>query len=153
MWTLNECEIKFREWLDQKELPYLFIEQSPDSFATLFKYITKRPDYLIVLPSIALIAVDAKERKLHESYETYVLDENDDIKKLTSFQRIFRIPVWFAFSNQGSAYRTWYWISLTEVLEKMPMKESEKYGQFRAIDIKHCITIGWEDGLEKLFRF
>ena len=46
-----------------------------------------------------------------------------------------------------------YWISLTEVLEKVPMRESERYGQFRAIDIKHCITIGWEDGLEKLFRF
>ena len=150
---MNERETKFREWLDNKGYPYLFIEQSPDSFATLFKNITKRPDYLIVLPSIAMIVVDAKERRLHEDYETYVLDEKDEIKKLTSFQRIFRIPVWFAFSNQGCVYHTWYWISLTEVLEKVYMRESEKYGKFRAIDIKNYITIGWEDGLEKLFRF
>jgi len=151
---LNECENKFQEWLDHKKLPYLFIEQSPESFATFFRNITKRPDYLIVLPSIVLIAVDTKERKLHESYENYILDEKEEIIKLTSFQRIFRIPVWFAISNKESAYRTWYWISLTEILEKVPTKKSKKSGErFRAINIKDCITIGWDDGFEKLFKF
>jgi len=79
-----------------------------------------------------------------------VLDE--EIKKFTSFQRVFRIPVWVAISNWSCAYRTWYWISLSEILEKIPVSNSEKFGEFRAIDIKDCITVGWEDGFDKLFR-
>lgn len=33
----NVCEKKFQEWLDEKKYPYIFIDQSRDTFLTLFR--------------------------------------------------------------------------------------------------------------------
>ena len=85
----------------------------------------------------------------------FTLDEKNDIIKYSSFERIFRVPVWFVFSNKNFAYRKWYWIRLTGVIEKAPVRTSSKgkKDQFRAINIKDCITVGWEDGLQRIFNF
>ena len=46
----NEAELKFKEWLDSKGYPYLYIEQSPELFATFFRDVeVKRPDFLILV--------------------------------------------------------------------------------------------------------
>ncbi len=40
-----------------------------------------------------------------------------------------------------------------EIQEKVPVKQSSKSGEpFRALDIKNCVTIGWDGGLDRLFR-
>lgn len=64
--------------------------------------------------------------------------------RYSSFESIFRIPVWFAISNEDFAYRTWYWISLTKIIENTPVSTSgtEKKDLFRAVNIKDCITVG-----------
>jgi len=72
----NVCEKKFQEWLDEKKYPYIFIDQSKDTFPTLFRNIeTKRPDFLLVLQQIGMIAVDVKERTINPTYEDFTLDE------------------------------------------------------------------------------
>ncbi|MFX1568996.1 MAG: hypothetical protein ACFFCV_11595 [Promethearchaeota archaeon] len=151
--TLNEVELKFQEWLDSRNYGYLFIEQSPETYASLFRNITaKRPDFLIILPSIGLIAVDIKYGQMNENYEDFILDEKKELMKYASFERLFKIPIWLAYSNEGCRYRTWYWISLSEIQEKVPTKISGKsHEPFKAINIKDCITIGWNDNLSRLF--
>ena len=142
----------FRQWLEEKEYPYTYIDQSFGTFAASFKNITKRPDYQIVLPSIGLIAVDVKERKFYELFQNFTIDERE-INKLSSYERIFKIPVWFAISNGNSAFTTWYWISLSYIIEQMPVRENHNTKEnFRAIDIRDCITIGWDDDLGKLLK-
>ncbi len=149
--TLIYSEQHFQQWLEAKKYQYVYIEQSIETFATFFKGITKRPDYFIVLPSIGLIAVDVKERKYYVDFQNFTIKEME-IFKLSSFERVFKIPVWIAISNKNSGFSTWYWISLTNIIETIPLKtNSESKEKFRAIDIKRCITIGWNDNLGKLF--
>lgn len=149
--TIFHSEQLFQQWLEAKKYPYVYIEQSLETFATFFRGITKRPDYFIVLPSIGLIAVDVKERKYYIDFQNFTINELE-IKKLSSFERAFKTPVWVAISNESIGFTTWYWISLTRIVEKMPLKvNSNSNEEFRAIGIKNCITIGWNDNLGKLF--
>lgn len=151
--VLTTAEMKFQEWLEHKRYPYVNIEQSRETFSKLFRGKVKRPDFLVLIDSVGLLAVEVKDKELYEEYETFAVDEKGEIQRLLIFERSFRIPVWFAFSNVGVGYRTWYWISLSEVLEKIPTNVSKKSGEeFRGVPIKECITIGWDDGLWKLFR-
>ena len=148
---IYHSEQLFQQWLEAKKYPYVYIEQSLETFATFFKGITKRPDYFIVLPSMGLIAVDVKERQYYIDFQNFTINELE-IKKLSSFERAFRIPVWVAISNKSIGFTTWYWISLTRIVENVPLKvNSSSNEEFRAIDIKNCITIGWNDNLGKLF--
>lgn len=149
--TLLYSEQQFQQWLEDKRYPYLFIEQSIDTFPSLFRGETKRPDYFVILPSIGFIAVDVKERKYYADFKNFTINELE-ITKLLSFERMFKIPVWLAISNEHIGYTTWYWISLSKIIEKVPLKiNSCSKEEFRAIDIKKCITIGWNDNLSKLF--
>lgn len=149
--TIFHSEQLFQKWLEAKKYPYVYIEQSLETFATFFRGITKRPDYFIVLPSIGLIAVDVKERQYYIDFQNFTINELE-IKKLSSFERAFKTPVWVAISNESIGFTTWYWISLTRIVEEMPLKvNSSSNEEFRAINIKDCITIGWNDNLGKLF--
>ena len=151
----NLAEAKFKEWLEEKGYPFLYIEQSKDFFATFFKNTgVKRPDFLILVKGLGLIAVDVKNRELQQEYETFVIDEEKDIKKLIAFDRIFRIPVWLAISNEANAFRTWYWITLSEVVEHVQiLRRPSDNNQFRAIPITMFRTIGWDDNIGDLFQF
>ncbi len=150
----NEAEERFKEWLEHKGYPYLYIEQSPDLFASFFRDTgVKRPDFLILVRGLGLIAVDVKSRELQREHETFIIDEEKDISKLIAFERIFRIPVWLAISNKAYAYRTWYWITLSEIVEKVDKRRSSLDGnEFRAIPIKMCRTIGWDNHIGEIFQ-
>ena len=151
----NLAETRFKEWLEYKQYPYIYIAQDPQAFSTFFKnFNVKRPDFLILVPGLSIIAVDVKDRNLYSQHESFIIDEERDLNKLLAFERIFRIPVWLAISNQEVAYRTWYWISITEVFEKIPSKVSSHDNRnFRPIPITMCKALSWEDTFSKLFQF
>lgn len=116
----------------------------------LFTDRLRRPDFIVPIPGIGSILVDVKERELKERFGTVVLDEAD-VQKYVQLQKDFKLPVWFAFTIQGAAFTTWYWISLDDVLEKVKINDSGKSGQpFRGIPLTLCKTLGWSDGLSKL---
>lgn len=73
--TLLHSEKLFQQWLDTKEYPYLYIEQSIETFASLFRGITKRPDYFVILPSIGFIAIDVKERQYYNVFQNFTINE------------------------------------------------------------------------------
>jgi hypothetical protein len=58
-------EKEFNCWLKDNELSYLYIEQSKSTFSTLFKGNVKRPDFLLLLESIGMLAVDVKNYTLY----------------------------------------------------------------------------------------
>lgn len=129
----KEAEKKFREWLDLETIPYLFIEQSPETLTKYFKGNgIKRPDFLVILKNIGTIAVDVKRR---EPKPSYILGEEDEINKYLNFERITRIPVWLVFGHPSNGkYKSWHWISLSKVLEYEkypPIKEG--MGNYRKI--------------------
>jgi hypothetical protein len=130
----KEAEKKFMEWLNSESIPYLFIEQSPETLTKYFKGNgIKRPDFLVILKNIGTIAVDVKRKNPQPNY---ILGEEDEINKYLNFERITRIPVWlvFGYPSQNGQYKSWHWISLSKILEyeKYPPAK-EGMGDYRKI--------------------
>ncbi len=150
----NTAEKKFKEWLEYKQYSYIYLDQGFDTFSSLFKNTVKRPDFFVLIDGIGLIAVDIKSRKkaneyYHDGY--FNLNETGDTQKLLAFERRFKISVWIVFSVEAVNYLNWYWISLSEILEQTTVIEAKDKSPFRSIPLKAFKTIGWDDGLFKLF--
>ncbi len=153
---INKSEKEFMKWLNMKGYPYLYIEQSTGTFSSFFKNLSKRPDFLVVVKNFGILAVDVKERSMSSGsgWANFTLDEENDVKKYIEFERVTRLPVWFVFCKPEEHYKTWYWISLSMVLE-CPLKEnSSTKEKFRAINVSDCIIIQVNkgDGLSRLME-
>ena len=136
----NTAEKKFKEWLEHKQYSYIYLDQGFDTFSSLFKNKIKRPDFFVLIDGIGLIAVDIKSReKVNEYYndEYFNLSEIKDTQKLLAFERRFKIPVWIVFSLEAANY-SWYWISLSEMLEQTYVIDAKNNTNtpFRSIPLK-----------------
>lgn len=145
MTQLETCEIKFKEWLDEKNYGYLHISQDVATFSNFFRDLMKRPDFLIVLPSISIIAVDVK---YYTKYRDFIFDEKE-VKNFSTFERYLRLPVWYAIAA-SKRFATWYWISNSEVLER-GIRKSSKTGYFYAISPKTTKQVAPDDSIAKIF--
>jgi len=143
------AEKKFKEWLDKKGYPYLYIEQSKETFPEFFKGLSKRPDFLVIVKNFGIIAVDIKERKDYN----FTLDEAEEVEKYIEFERLTRLPVWFVFCTRDN-YETWYWIPLSQVLSCEQKENSSSGAKFRVIKPNECIIIqlNKNDGLSRLIE-
>ncbi len=151
----RNAEKKFKEWLDKNNIPYLYIQQDQETFSSAFKgyFGGKRPDFMILLPNLGFILVDVKYKKISETYKTFPLD-SDETKKYSSLQRRFNLPIWYALSNEGVDYETWFWIPVSKVLEegRNPKFRSGKSNMdFFAIPLSQFIQIAMDDSLDRLF--
>jgi hypothetical protein len=151
-------ESKLNQWLNAIGISYLYINQSPDTFANLFNASLKRPDFLLLLESVGLIAVDAKNRELHYNDKTrqpeYSLPFELELKRVMTFERLFRIPVWYAYLSEepGELGSTWYWISALKALEVGVIKKNG-YTQedFLVIERRHFERVERNEDLGKLY--
>ena len=143
---MTESEKAFKKWLDDRNYPYMYIEQSKETFSAFFRGISKRPDFLLIVKNFGIIAVDVKERR-----KSFTVDEKDEIEKYVEFERITRIPVWFVFCREKD-YENWYWIPLSKVLNID--KKRSKIGYFRPIRESDCIIIqkAKGDGISRLIE-
>ncbi len=148
----NQSEQKFKEYMDEKECYFYFIDQSQETYAHQFNNDVKRPDCCIMLGLIGTIDVEIKKRSLNSGYQTFTIDE-EEIRKLIEWEKIFKRFVWFAISNENFGFKTWFWINLQTVIKKSEKKLNKKDNkEFRAIKIEDCITIGWNDPLNNLLN-
>jgi len=85
-----EGEKRFREWLAQNKLGFVPICQQKETFATLFFGAVKRPDFLVLIDSIGIIAVDTKYKKPTEN--GFTLSVAKGIREAITFESVFRIP-------------------------------------------------------------
>jgi hypothetical protein len=101
----NVAEKRFKEWLDKNNIPYWYIDQTLESFSpALRKYLSKRADFMILLPNFGLIFVDVKEKEELIKYPKFTLFA-EEVDGYLSMQRTFGIPVWFAISHEKYHYQ------------------------------------------------
>ncbi|ACZ11989.1 NERD domain-containing protein [Sulfurospirillum deleyianum] len=144
----KDGEQAFLEWLDQNGFSYLYINQDTDSFPQLFKNHVKRPDFLVLIDSIGLIAVDVKNYKKHQ--EKYCpLPYESELKKTLSFERMFRIPVWYAYKNEESS---WLWISALKAVEVGKLIAKEGQADFLSIKIEDFTEVTSNQDIGKLWE-
>lgn len=144
-------EIALNEWFKSIGISYLYINQSPDSFANLFKGNLKRPDFLVLLESVGIIAVDAKNYKPFNG--EYSLPLETELKRVLTFERLFRIPVWYAYlGKKDNSSSVWYWISALKALEVGQVKKNFRTGEeFLAIKLENFERIEKNEDIGKLY--
>jgi hypothetical protein len=146
----DKGEEALNRWLDDNGLSYLYIDQSEDTFASLFRTKLKRPDFLVLLESIGMIAVDAKNYTL--SGGVYTLNMEQEFQKALTFERLFRIPLWYAYLHVEDTQEVWYWISALKALEVGDVRvNNQKKEQFLAIKLEHFEKIETGHDLGKLY--
>lgn len=153
---LAACEEKGRAgeedlnaWLQANGLAYLYVRQNQETFTPLFKGVLKRPDFLVLIDSIGLIAVDAKN--LSRWKGGYTLSLESELRKVITFERLFRIPVWYAYRHEERGKIVWYWISALKAIEVGKVCESDKTGEFLEIKVEHFERIETNADLGKLY--
>jgi len=136
-------------WFHENSIPFLAIDQSLGTFAHFFAKNGKRPDFLILLHSLGLIAVDAKNCALSNGYFTLTEQE---IMDALSFQLIYRIAFWFAFLHIQHNIPTWYWINSVKAAGTGMKRQNGKTGQaFRAISLGDFVPIRTRRDLGELW--
>jgi len=146
-------EEKFKEWLDEHGIPYWFVQQDVDHFSqALKKYMSKRPDFMILVPHVGFILVDVEYKKPAEKYEQFLIDEYET-KQYCNLQNYFNLQVWYVFSSESSHFNSWYWIPASKVLELGKSFTSSKNlkRKYRAVPINRFILVSKSDNLGRLF--
>jgi len=144
-------EAALNRWLQSCRLPYVAVCQNPDTFSTLFPQEVKRPDFLLLIPSLGTIAVDAKNYTL--SGGVYTLNLEAELRRSIAFERLFRMPLWYAYMDHKSDGQGWYWISALKAVEVGAVRvNSQKNEEFLAIPVSEFAYIENRDDLAKLYH-
>lgn len=95
------AEERFRAWLDRCRLAHLYVEQSPFTFPEHLHGEIKRPDFLVGVPTIGMLAVDVKSKRIWR--ECLLIDAKEH-QTLLKFELYFNTPVWFACFPPGELH-------------------------------------------------
>jgi len=129
----------FRELLQESNMPFLYIEQSDyDNFSVAFKNNIKRPDFLLLVQQMGLLAVDVKYLSPWEDGQ-FTLEFDKELKRSMDFEHSFKIYLWYAIRNKADdSDKNWYFISAFDALENGELKErKDGAGSFMVIDRRH----------------
>lgn len=111
----EEAEHRFRDWLDADVLPHLYIDQTPMSVPAPMRGKLKRPDYLVGVPGIGMVAFDVKVKSI---YADAIIFDLDEVRKLRTFARVFHLTVYFACLDPAGGSAS-YWVRLDQ-LDSLP---------------------------------
>ena len=102
-----------------------------------------------MIDSIGLIAVDVKNNTL--SGNVFTLGYESELKKTLTFERLFRLPVWYVYAEKG-VYSKWHWISALKAIEVGALRRNSSTNEeFIAIKLKNFIEVETNDDLGKLW--
>lgn len=145
-----EGEKALNEWLKTQQLSYVAVCQAKETFSPLFAGDVKRPDFLLLFDSIGMIAVDAKNYKFPGG--VYTLQLEAELKRSLTFERLFRIPLWYAYYDVSDGQESWYWISALKAAEVGEIRTNQNdKTQFLAIRREEFLHIKTADDLAKLY--
>jgi len=131
-------ELKFKEWLDKRKQKYFFVDQSRESFPSVFAYKNmKRPDFVVFDFDFEKgdVFVDTKSRS--SRHKDLILDEEREVKKYMALEQETGKKVYFAFVRDND-FSKWYFISLSKVFYCPVRKSSVDKRPFRAIPLSMC---------------
>lgn len=105
------AERAFQAWLDNSVLPHMYVEQSRLTVPVPLRGKIKRPDYLVGIPGVGLVAFDVKAKTIYEDGLIFDLDE---VRKLRTFAQLFHLTVYFACLDPEGGPAA-YWVRLGQL--------------------------------------
>ncbi len=152
----KEVETRFQQWLDKNEIPYWYIQQDVSTFSpALKKYLTKRPDFMVLIPHVGFILVDVEYKKPAKKFDAFQID-NKETEQYCNLQNFFNLQVWYIFANEMDHYNDWYWIPASKVLE-FAKKENKIFHNFKSggnycqVSMKKFIQVSHNDNIGRIF--
>lgn len=143
-------EEALNRWLSECGMSYVAICQSKETFSPLFSESVKRPDFLVLLESIGLLAVDAKNYNF--SGGVYTLELEAELRRSLAFERLFRLPLWYAYYDDAGGEESWYWISALKAIEVGEVRKRKRDGmEFLAIKREDFEHISLAKDFSKLY--
>ena len=107
-----KAERRFAAWLDASALPHLYVEQSPMTVPVSLRGEIKRPDYLVGIPSVGIIAFDVKSKTIY-ARDGLIFDLRE-VQKLRVFSQRFHVTAFFAcLDPEGGP--DGYWVRLDQL--------------------------------------
>lgn len=142
----REGEEALSDWFSSNGLAYISICQNPEVFSRVFQGSIKRPDFLLLFDSLGLIAIDAKN--VSPYHDRYSLPLEEELHRAITFERVFRIPLWYAIKGPDR----WYWISALKAIEVGRHHVNRKTSKrFISIHVSEFIDIQDGDDMSKLY--
>lgn len=87
------------------------------------------------------------------SGDVFTLEYEAELRQSITFERLFRIPVWYAYCDEKYFGQKWYWISALKAFEVGDLREnSNTKKSFLAIRKEHFEHIGCADDFAKLYQ-
>ena len=143
-------ESALNQWFKEQGFSYVAVCQAKETFAPLFCGEVKRPDFLLLIDSLGLIAVDSKNYRY--SGGVYTLNVEAELKRSVAFERLFRVPLWYAYYDETDGRPSWYWISALKAVEVGERRaRNENREEFLAIARQHFEHIVTAADIAKLY--
>lgn len=87
-------ESTFRCWLLTSKLGFLEVDQTFHTLPYYLRRIVKRPDFLVGILSVGMVAVDVKSRV--SVMKDFIVIEETEYESFSAFERYFGLRVWYA---------------------------------------------------------
>jgi hypothetical protein len=140
-----KAERAFQAWLDGSVLPHMYVEQSRLTVPVPLRGQIKRPDYLVGIPGVGLVAFDVKAKTI---YRGNLLFDLPEVQKLRTFARLFHLTVYFAcLDPQGSPDGLWVRLNQLDGREVT----QRRYGPFVAFPVEEALTVCLNDPFYEVF--
>lgn len=107
-----KAERLFAQWLDASVLPHLYVEQSPMTVPAPLRGEIKRPDYLVGIPGVGMVAFDVKSKTVYE--RDGIIFDLAEVQKLRTFSRLFHVTVYFACLDPEGGLDG-FWVTLGQL--------------------------------------
>ncbi len=108
-------EKDFVEWLNKHNITFFSIDQTKKtrSFQLIHKVKSKRPDFVILMPSNGMFLVDIKNHKqeVQDGKSGYMV-YSSEIESYKNLETQFTAKVWLVFCG---LVNDWYWISIRDI--------------------------------------
>lgn len=95
-------------------LPHLYVEQSPLTTPAPLRGKIKRPDYLVGIPGVGLVAFDVKAKTLYP--RAGLIFDVAEVQRMRAFARLFHLTTYFACLDPEGGPQG-YWVRLDQLDE------------------------------------
>lgn len=145
---VKDSEQDLINWLDENKFSYLYINQDIKYFSKLFTNQVKNPDFLLLIDSIGLIAVNIMNYTIFND-KHLSLNYESEFKNTLTFEKISKLPVWYVYKNNDE----WLWISALKAIEVGEMKiNSGTNEKFLSLNIDDFTTVKSNSDIGKLWE-
>ena len=148
-------ELRFKELLEENNIPFLYIGQGPfgieRSGILIEKTKSKRADFLVNIQDMGTILFDAKCRNkitFHNTDEKYFSIFTSELEALSNLQNSILMPVWLAFTDRQLINKKeksiFYFISISTIVKfhmgiKKHIKDRNEFNEISVLRIPNIL--------------